>query len=359
MKGLILAGGLGTRLRPLSHTGPKQLVPIANKPILHYIIEDLRDAGITDIGIIVGYTKKRIQHLVDSVGDGSKFGVRITYIEQEGPYGLSHAVMTARQFLGEDDFVVYLGDNMLKHGISKLVQDFKSSNADASLLLSRSDTPEKFGNAIIQDNKITDLEEKPKEPKTNLVITGIYLFRPSIYSFMYKVKPQTSEREWGLTEAIREMVLSSTHNVTYSIVEGWWDDTGTANAVLRANRLVLQQLEHDIKGRTEENVKIMPNVKIGENTIIRSGTVLEGPIIIGNNCEIGPDTYIGPSTSIGDNSIIRNAEVQNSVIMEGCQIDIDKRIVNSVIGKNAKIKKNNNTQRGHSFVLGESSEAIL
>ncbi len=358
MKGLILAGGMGTRFRPFSHTTPKQIVPIANKPILYYIVENLKNAGITDIGVIVGYTKKRIKKIMDCLGDGSKFGVRLTYIEQEAPLGLSHAIIAGKEFLGNDDFVVYLGDNMLKGGISKLVENFKNSDAEASLLLARSKHPEKFGNAIVEDGKIIDLEEKPLQPKTDLIITGVYMFKPSIYEYMYQIKPENlKEKEWGLTEAIKAMIDSKKHKITYSILKDWWDDAGDVEAFLRANRLVLQDIEHDIKGKLEEDVKITNNVKIGKNTIVKQGTILEGPVLIGEDCEIGPNAHIGPSVSIGNNVKITNTEIHDSVIMENCQIETDKKIGRSLIGKHIKIKKN--TQTSHSFILGDNSEVRL
>jgi len=357
MKALILAGGLGTRFRPFSHTIPKQVVPIANKPILHYIIENLKNAGITNIGIIVGYTPKRIQKIVDCVGDGSKFGVKITYIEQEAPLGLSHAIVTGKDFLGDDDFLVYLGDNMLKGSINNLVENFKNSNADVSLLLAKSKHPEKFGNVIVQDGNIIDLEEKPAQPKTDLIITGVYMFRPIIFDYMYKVKPPVlKEKEWGLTEALKAVVDSKQHKITYSILEDWWDDAGDVEALLRANRLVLKDIKNEIKGTVEDNVKVINNVNIGENTLIKSNTTLEGPIIIGVNCEIGPNAHIGPSVSVGNNVKIKNTTIQNSVIMEQCQIETDKHISDSLIGKNVKIKEK---KQDYGLILGDHSEVSL
>ena len=359
MKALILAGGFGTRLRPLSHTGPKQLIPVANKPVLHYILEDLKNTGITNVGIIVGYTEERIQAIKDSVEDGSKWGLNITYIRQSAPLGLAHAVYTGKEFLGEDNFVVYLGDNIIKKGIKKFVEKFEKDNVDVSLLLAENETPEKFGTAILnENNEIIDVEEKPEHPRSNLVITGVYLFKPCIFDAIEKITPG-KKGELQITDAIKILVHSSQYKVSAHIIEDWWDDTGDTEAVLRANRLILQDLKHEIKGEIHPSVKIMPNVKIGENTKIEKNTTLEGPMIIGNNCKIGPNTYIGPSTSIGNNVIIKGGEIQNSVILDDCYIESNERIINSLIGKNVKIKSNSNLPKGHKLILGEHSEITL
>jgi len=356
IKGLILAGGLGTRLRPISHTGPKQLVPIANKPVLHYCMEDFKKAGIDEIGIIVGYTKERIKKIVDSLGDGSKWGVKITYIEQDAPRGLAHAVWIAKDFLNNENFVVYLGDNLLKNGIKNIVDDFKNSDCDISLFLAAVDNPSRYGVAVLNENhEVIDVEEKPENPKTNLAIVGVYLFKPNIFDAIKNVKPG-KKGELQITDAIYEFVKDSTKKVTGSIVKGWWDDTGTTDAVLRANHLILIDLESDNKAKIEKDVKIIGNVKIGQNTIIRKGSVIKGPLIIGENCLIGPDTYIGPYTSIGNDVKVIGGEIEASVVLDNAHIEFKNKIVDSLIGKHSIIKSKNILPKGHRLIMGENSE---
>ena len=359
MKGLILSGGLGTRLRPLSHTGPKQLVPIANKPVLHYIIEDLKEAGITDIGIIVGYTPERIQSIVDSCGDGSKFGVKITYIEQDAPRGLAHAVYTAKEFLSDSDFVVYLGDNILSDGIKEYADDFRNSNMDSGILLSEVKNPSIYGVAILDKNgEIVEVEEKPENPKSNLAIVGVYFFKSFIFRIIENSK-KGKGGEFQLTDTIKSIISSKKYKVKAYIVKGWWDDTGTADSILRANQLVLMQLKHNIRGTVEEGVMIKGVVNIGEGTVVRKGTTIKGPVIIGRNCTIGPNSYIGPFTSIGDNTEIINGEIECSVILGDSKINFNEKIVDSLIGKNVKILSQNRLPKGHKLILGEHSEVTL
>lgn len=358
MKGLILAGGLATRLRPLSYTGPKQLIPIANKPVLHYIMEDLCNVGITDIGIIVGYTEERINAIKDSLGKGEKWGANITYIEQDAPRGLAHAVGISEGFIGGDDFVVYLGDNIIKSGIKNMVSEFKENSYDAMLLLAESETPEKFGVAHVKEKQIIDLEEKPENPASNLVITGVYIFKPTLFEKIRLVKPG-KKGELQLTDAIRMLVHSPSHKVGYKLIEDWWDDTGTAESVLRANYLLLTDLRTKIEGEIDESVKVLGHIKVGKGTVIKDNCVLKGPIIIGENCHIGPNTYIGPYTSIGDNTTIKKGEIESSVILSDAYIDFNDKIVDSLIGENVKIISQESLPKGHKFLLGKSSEVKL
>jgi glucose-1-phosphate thymidylyltransferase len=358
MKGLILAGGLGTRLRPLSHTGPKQLIPVANKPVLHYIIEDLKNSGVTDIGIIVGYTPERIKYIVDSCGDGSKFGVKLTYIEQDAPKGLAHAVYTAKKFLGKDNFVVYLGDNMLSNGIKDYSEKFRNSNYQAEILLSSVDDPRKYGVAILnEEGEVIEVEEKPQKPKSKLAIVGVYFFRSTIFEIIEKINPGKGG-ELQLTDAIK-LMMNSDGKIKAHIVKGWWDDTGTTGAVLRANHLTLMHLKHDIKGTVESTASITGTVSVGKGTIVKDGTIIKGPVIIGENCSIGPNSYIGPFTSIGDNSKITNGEIESSIVLGNCEINFNEKIVDSLIGKNVKILSENKLPKGHKLVLGEHSEITL
>ncbi len=356
MKGLILAGGLGTRLRPLSHTGPKQLIPIANKPVLHYVVEDLKNSGIEEIGVIVGYTNERIQKIKGSLGDGSKWDVKITYIRQDAPMGLAHAVGIAKEFIDNDNFVVYLGDNILKEGIKDFVSKFENSGADASLLLTGVDNPKMYGTAVLnKENEVIHVEEKPENPKSNLAIIGIYLFKECIFDAIKDTKPGR-HGELQLTDAISKLVQYDKYKVTGHIVKGWWDDTGTTEAVLRANHLVLMGIKSDIKGSISKDAQLIGNIVIGENSRILESCSIKGPIIIGENCTIGPNTYIGPYTSIGNNVTIKNSEIESSVILDNVEIEFKNKIIESLIGKETKIGANKKSQKGYRLILGEHSE---
>jgi len=359
MKGLILAGGLGARLRPLSHTGPKQLIPVANKPVLFYGIEDLRDAGIIEIGIIVGYTPERIKALTEAVGDGSKFGVKITYIEQDAPRGLAHAVGIAKSFIEDDDFVVYLGDNILKDGVKEFVETFKKNKPHASILLTEVDNPSKFGVAVLgTDNNVIDVEEKPKNPLSNTAIVGVYLFTKEIFKFIEQIKPG-KKGELQLTDAIKMMVHSNEHRVDSHLVKGWWDDTGNAEDLLHANHLVLMDIKSKNEGVIEEEVTLRGHIQIGKGTIIKKGSVIKGPVIIGKNCKIGPNTYIGPYTSIGDDTEIEEGEIESSIILSNSTIKFNKKIVDSLIGNHTVIRCESKLPKGYRFVVGENSELII
>lgn len=358
MKGLVLAGGLGTRLRPLTHTGPKQLIPIANKPVLFYVIEDLVEAGITDIGIIVGYTEERINIVKNTVGDGLRWGAKITYIEQDAPRGIAHAVYCAKEFMGGEPFVVYLGDNILKSGIVNFVDEFKNSDAEASILLSHVPDPQKYGVALLDDRGIVvDVEEKPKIPKSDLALIGVYMFTPNIFKIIETVKPSL-RGEYEITDAVRSIILSKKYKVISHIVTDWWDDTGTAEAILHANHLILSDLEHKIGGTVEEGANLIGNIELGDGSIIRNGTVVRGPVIIGKNCSIGPG-YIGPYTSIGDNTTIIGGEVESSIIIGDTRIEFDKKIVDSLIGRYTNIVSRNSLPKGYRFIIGENSDIQL
>lgn len=354
MKGLILAGGSGSRLRPLTHTGPKQLIPIANKPVLFYAIEDLKEAGIKDIGIVLGFNMP--EKIKEVVGDGSKFGVRVRYIMQGEPKGLAHAVAVSKEFLGDEPFVMYLGDNLLKNGITELVNDFNRTEADAVIALTKVKNPEMFGVAELSDNgNVVRLVEKPKEPKSNLALVGIYLFRKSIFGAIRKIKPSW-RNELEITDAIQQLV-DSKKTVNAHIVRGWWKDTGKPEDLLHANQLVLDGLEPENNGRVEEDVIIRGRVKIGKGTIIRKGSVVRGPVIIGNGCEIGPDTYVGPYTSIGNNTVIKKGEIDSSIVLDNVHISCGKKIVDSLIGSHSHITSADKTlPKGYTLILGENSE---
>jgi len=260
MKGLILSGGHGTRLRPLTHTGPKQLIPVANKPVLFYAIEDLKEAGVTDIGLILGTNMP--EKVKEAVGDGSKFGVNITYIMQGEPKGLAHAVAVAQDFVGEDPFIMYLGDNILKSGIKEFVEGFEESDYQARILLQPVDNPRQFGVAELDDKgNVINLVEKPEHPKSDLALVGIYLFKSSIFDVISRIKPSW-RGELEITDAIQEL-LNTELKVDSHIVKGWWKDTGKPEDVLDANHLILDVLESEDNGEVEEGAKISGRVYIG------------------------------------------------------------------------------------------------
>lgn len=352
MKGVVLHGGAGTRLRPLTHTGPKQLIPIANKPMSLYAIEALKEAGIADIGVVLGSLAP--EKVREYYGDGSRFGVNLTYIDQGEPRGIAHAVRLTEYFVGEDPFVVFLADNILKGGIREMVSDFGESHAAAEIALCHVRDPQRFGIADVKNGRIVRLTEKPKDPPSDLALIGIYLFRKQVFDVIRRLKPSW-RNELEITDAI-QMLLDDGLEVRHRVVKGWWKDTGRPEDVLEANQLVLSDMQSYNKGNLEHDVTTSGIVCIGEGTVIRSGTTMRGPLIVGRNCEIGPDVYIGPYTSIGDNTLIRGVELENTIIMGDCKLDCKKRIVDSLIGRNAEITDSaNNLPRGSRFIIGENT----
>jgi glucose-1-phosphate thymidylyltransferase len=355
MKGLLLAGGHGTRLRPLTYTGNKHMLPIANKPMLMYGFDHLRAAGIKEIGIVLGPLQEGI---LESFGDGSKFNVKITYIDQPDPKGIAHAVLISKDFLDDDSFIVYLGDNLLKESIPKLADEFQKSSADAMVVISKVKDPSRFGVVQIDGRKIVKLVEKPKQFLSDWALTGVYFLRPSIFSVIETLKPSW-RNELEITEAIQSL-LERGGSVTYHDVSGWWKDTGRPEDILEANRLVLTDLKTSIKGKVEEGAIVSGNVEIQEGTIIRKGASIRGPATIGEYSEIQEGAYIGPFTSVGSRVKIGGAEVENSIVLEGATIDCRERIVDSIIGKNSKIVSNlDHRPSGRRFVIGESTFVSL
>ena len=350
VKGLLLAGGHGTRLRPLTFTGNKHVLPIANKPLIMYGLEHLIKAGVTDIGIILGPVKEGIKELL---GDGSKFGARITYIDQPEPKGLSHVISISQDFLGKDPFAMYLGDNMLRQGAKPLVDIFEKDGCDCVVGVAKVKDPKMFGVAILgEDGKIKKLVEKPKQPVSDWALIGVYVFNAKIFGAIEKIKPSW-RGELEITDAI-QVLIDSGAKVNVHFVQGWWKDTGKPEDLLEANQLVLQELRDLNNGTIEDGATIMGNVQIGKGSKIYSKTTIRGPVIIGEHCEIGPNTYIGPYTSIGNDITIRNSEVENSIVMEGAYIDCGKRIIDSLIGTKAKIiSSENNVPKGIKLILGD------
>jgi glucose-1-phosphate thymidylyltransferase len=349
MKGLILSGGKGTRLRPLTYTRAKQLVPVANKPVLFYGIEAMVDAGITDLGIIVGDTKDEI---MQAVGDGSRWGAKVTIIEQDAPLGLAHAVLTAEDYLQDDQFIMYLGDNLILAGIRSLVEDFRKGSANAQILLAKVPNPEQFGVAELIDGKIAKLVEKPAEPKSDLALVGVYMFDKNIFQAAKSIKP-SARNELEITDAIQELIHMG-FKVNPHIVKGWWKDTGKLEDMLEANRMVLDNLSARNEGFVDQYSEVNHKVVIGEGAQIIRSTV-RGPAIIGSNAQI-IDSYIGPFTSIQHDCVIRRAEIEHSIILEKALIeDVGGRIEDSLIGRFVEVVKSPNKPRAYRFVLGDRS----
>lgn len=358
MKGLILAAGHGTRLRPITHTSNKHLIPLANKPMIYYPIKTLKEAGITDVGIIVGHTQQKIQEIKDAVGDGSKFGIKVTYIEQDAPRGLAHAVKTAKEYLisnNEDGkFVVHLGDNILESGISKLVEQFRNDNADCFILLKSVPEPNRFGVAELKDGKLVRLVEKPKIPPSDLALVGVYMFNDIIFDAIDQLKPSW-RNEYEITEAIQNLIDNG-KNVAHHIIDtGWWKDPGDPQGILEANRLLLESMSPLNNGMVEEGATIIGKVSIEEGTVIKVGCSVEGPVSIGKNCTIGGNARIGPYTSIGDNTIIEGTEIESSIIIGDSKIECSQKITDSLIGRNVIIQKMANPTKSAEFVIGENS----
>jgi len=357
LKGLVLSGGRGTRLRPITHTHAKQLIPVANKPILFYGIEAIRDAGITDIGIIVGDTWKEIQ---EEAGDGTRFGVKITYIRQEAPLGLAHAVLTAEEFLGNEPFVMYLGDNIIKNGIRDLVDDFRSKMPNAQILLARVPNPSQFGVAELRDGKVSRLEEKPKVPRSDLALVGVYMFDSNIFRAAKAITPSW-RNELEITDAIQWLV-DQKYEVVPHIVNGWWKDTGKLEDMLEANRIILDTIEERIEGELDAASSIQFKVVIEPGARILN-SVIRGPAIIGRDTRI-ENSYVGPFTSIYFGCTIQNVEIQHSIVCENTVITDQPlqrtlRIEDSLIGKHVEITRSDLKPRAHRFLLGDSSRVAL
>lgn len=359
MKGIILAGGLAKRFRPLSFSGPKQLIPIANKPVLHYIIEYFRDAGIKDLGIVVGYTPERINSFKTTCGDGSHWGVNITYIEQDAPRGIAHAIYICKDFIGDSKFVVFLGDNLLKNGIKSIVQEFAHSNADGYILVTEVENPTMYGVVKLNEhNEIISIEEKPKIPKSNTVIIGVYLFNPSVFPIIEKIKP-SARGELEITSVLSELVNDPSKRIHAKKLDGWWDDTGTFEAVLNVNNIILMNFKGYNLGTIDKNVKLIGEIGIGRNTVIKNDCVIRGPVIIGDNCTIGPKSYIGPYTSIGHTVTIIGGEIESSLVLNGSYLNFRDRISDSIIGENSKIMNDPDIRpQGIRLVVGDYTQII-
>jgi glucose-1-phosphate thymidylyltransferase len=354
LKGLILSGGKGTRLRPLTHTSAKQLVPVANKPVLFYAIESIVAAGIAEIGIIVGDTRREIEA---AVGDGSRFGARVTYIPQEAPLGLAHAVLIAETFLAGSPFVMYLGDNLIAGGIASLVEEFQALGCNSEILLAEVPNPEQFGVAeLTAEGKVRRLVEKPPEPRSNLALVGVYMFDSSIFESVKLIKP-SPRGELEITDAIQNLIDRGL-DVHPHIVRGWWKDTGKLEDMLEANRIVLEGLEMpDGANRREigKGSRIEGRVKLGEGVVLVDSLV-RGPVVIGDGARL-ENAFVGPYTSIGDRCTLIACEMENSIVLADSEIrDIPLRIDGSLIGRNVRIVKTDFKPKAYRFMLGDNSE---
>ena len=350
MKGLILSGGKGTRLRPITHTSAKQLIPVANKPVLFYGIEAIRDSGIRDIGIIVGETRAEI---MEAAGNGSKWGVKITYIHQPEPLGLAHAVLTAEEYLDGEQFVMYLGDNLIKDGIAALVEEFERKKPHAMILLAKVPDPRQFGVAELEKGRVVKLVEKPKRPKSNLALVGVYMFDTNIFKAARAIKP-SQRGELEITDAIQWLVDSG-YDVRPHIVTGWWKDTGKLEDILEANRMILDDLETSIEGKVDEDSEVYFKVVVEKGALIRNST-LRGPAIIGEGAQV-INSFIGPFTSIARGSKVIGSEVEHSILLDNCSVvDIKTRIVDSLIGRNAEVTESQLKPKAFRFMLGDYSK---
>jgi glucose-1-phosphate thymidylyltransferase len=365
MKGLILAGGAGTRLRPITHTSAKQLVPIANKPILFYGLERMADAGIREVGIIVGDAR---QEITDAVGDGTQFDVKVTYIEQDEPLGLAHCVLIAQEFLGDDDFVMYLGDNMLQQDLRQFVERFEGERTRApsfgenlpppvaQILLAEVDDPRQFGVAAVSaEGEVMGLVEKPDDPPSNLALVGVYLFDPTIHDAVRAIAP-SARGELEITDAI-QWLLDHGHRVVHETLSGWWIDTGKKDPLLHCNRLVLDMIEPHIDGAVDERSRVEGRVVIEAGAQLLN-SVVRGPAVIGAGTRL-VDTYVGPYTSIDAGCELVDAEIEHSVVLAGSRILGVHRIHDSLLGREVEVVRSGVRPRATRLMLGDHSRADL
>ncbi|MGH3344111.1 MAG: glucose-1-phosphate thymidylyltransferase [Carbonactinosporaceae bacterium] len=353
MKALVLAGGAGTRLRPITHTSAKQLVPVANKPVLFYGLEAIRDAGISDVGIIVGDTAGEVRA---AVGSGSALGLDVTYLPQDAPLGLAHCVLIARRYLGDDDFVMYLGDNFLIGGIASLVEEFQASSCDAQILLTEVAQPGRFGVAELDGNgRVVGLEEKPERPKSNLALVGVYMFGPVIHDAVRAIQP-SRRGELEITEAI-QWLIEHGKEVRSHVVGGYWKDTGRLEDMLECNRKVLESLDGGVQGHVDGESRLVGRVTVESGAKIVRSTV-RGPVIIGRDTEI-VDSYVGPFTSIHHDCRIEGTEIEHSIVLECSTIRGVGRIEDSLIGKEVDVSHSPELPKAHRLMLGDHSRVSI
>jgi glucose-1-phosphate thymidylyltransferase len=351
LKGLILSGGAGTRLRPITHTSAKQLVPVANKPVLFYGIEALVEAGVEEIGIIIA--PETGEEIRAAAGDGSRFGAEITYIVQDKPAGLAHAVLTAEEFIGGSPFVMYLGDNLLADGLRGLVETFRQDEPDALILLTPVPDPEHYGVAELDGERIVRLIEKPKDPPSNLALVGVYLFGPPIFEAARALEPSW-RGEYEITEAIQALIEDE-HKVQSEVVSGWWKDTGQLADMLEANRLVLEEIESRLDGEIDAASRVEGRVVVETGaTVVDS--VVRGPAVIGAGARI-ESAYVGPYTSIGENVRVCRSEIEHSIVLAGSVVeDLGTRMEASLLGREVKLTRSDGMPKTLQMLVGDKSE---
>ena len=346
MKALIPSGGAGTRLRPITHTSAKQLVPIANKPILFYGLEAIAAAGVREVGLVVGETAPEIEA---AVGDGSAWGLEVSYIPQEAPLGLAHTVLISREFLGDDDFVMYLGDNVLKGGITNLVKAFEERRCAAQILLAHVLDPQRFGVAELDGERIVRLIEKPPDPPSDLALVGVYLFTPLIHEAVRAIEP-SGRGELEITDAI-QWLIDNGHEVRPHLVEGWWKDTGKLNDLLEANRLIMEDLKPGRTGTADAKSTLVGSVVLQEGSVVENSTI-RGPAVIGRDTRV-IDSFIGPYTAIGDQCTIEDSEIEHSVIMERCVVRGMHRLEDSLLGKEVTVERSQDKPKAYRLMVGD------
>ncbi len=357
VRGLILSGGRGTRLRPITYTQAKQLVPVGNRPVLFYAIDALVAAGISEIGIVTGDTGPEVRR---AVGDGSRFGARVTYLPQEAPLGLAHAVATAREWLADDPFVMYLGDNLLRGGITALVDTFRGATCDAMILLARVTAPERFGVAELEGGRIVRLVEKPREPVSDLALVGVYLFTPAIHDAVARIPP-SPRGELEITDAIQRLIDDGREVVPH-VIDGWWAsgwrDTGNLEDLLEANRIVLETLDSRVEGEIGEGVSIEGRVVVEAGARLRNCTI-RGPAIIGAGAVV-EDAYVGPFSSVGEGAVIRHAEIDNCILMEGTRVeDLPMKLTASLLGRGCVVCRAPRRPHGLRLLVGDDSRVEI
>ncbi len=373
MKALVLAGGRGTRLRPITHTSAKQLVPVANRPVLFYGLEAIAAAGITDVGIVVSdpsemlrpdhRTGETVTVMVNSqaeiraaVGDGSRFGLRVTYIQQEAPLGLAHAVKISRDYLRDDPFVMYLGDNLIQDGITPFVREFEAERPDAQILLAHVRTPQEFGVAELEGDRVVRLEEKPRQPKSDLALVGVYLFSRCIFEAVDAIRP-SKRGELEITDAIQHLITSG-RRVRSHVIGGWWKDTGKVEDMLEGNRMMLGRITPGNEGSVDAATSVEGVVRIGRGAVVERSR-LRGPLIIGADAVVR-DAYVGPFTAIADGVRLEHCEIEHSIVLERARLEhVRERIGSSLIGKEAVVTAADRRPRALTLMLGDASRVEL